>query len=72
MEQRPLNKGCMSDSVTSTQKHPIRDFVRTMREQFGECEFRAVSADGVVVQSPGWKDEPPMREFPAVTVRFTK
>lgn len=34
--------------------HPIRDFVHAMQKEFGKCEFRAVSQDGIVVQTPGW------------------
>lgn len=35
---------------------PIRDFVREMQAQFGKCEYRAVSSDGRVIQTPGFID----------------
>lgn len=36
----------------------INDFMKAMRQHFGEFEFRAVSPQGEVIKSSGWPDNP--------------
>jgi len=42
----------------------INEFIKAMKAEFGDCEYRA-EKEGQVITSKGWKDLPPMREFPA-------
>lgn len=51
--------------------HPIRDFIKAMRLQFPDAEFKATSAEGVEIATNGWRDTTAKKEFiPATSIRL--
>lgn len=51
--------------------HPIRDFIKAMRLQFPDAEFKATSDTGVEIATAGWRDTTATKEFiPATSIKI--